>query len=84
MTLNKVVICRAAGLMGWVAECQYDDGRNLLDLDIQARELPECIELAEDTYGDVEVTVEADTFWTKRHNEYLQDKYGRTDFSNAQ
>ena len=81
MELQKVVICRAAGLMGWVAECQYDDGRNLLDLDIQARDLPEAIELAEDTYPEVEVTVEADTFWTQKHNEYLKAKFGRTDFS---
>ena len=81
MELKKVVICRAAGLAGWVAECQYED-RNLLDLDIQHQDLPAAIEMAEDNYpDDIEVTIEADTFWTNRYNDYLQEKFGRIDFS---
>lgn len=78
--ISKVVVCRAAGIQGWVVECQYKDGRKLLDLDIQAKELPDCIELAEKEYPKTEVTIEADSFWTKGHNTYLLNKYGKTNF----
>lgn len=75
MKLMRVAIVRAAGLMGWVADCQYEGGYtdSLLDLDIQARDLPDAVAMAEEEY-DVPVVVEADQFWLNKWEGYLEGR----------
>lgn len=62
----RVVVCRAAGLMDWVVEVHYNDGRRLLDLGLQHRTWQGCVALAYHTYRGKPVTVEADKFWTRK------------------
>lgn len=69
--MKRIAICRATGLFGWVAECQYEDGRNLLDLDIQAMDLPQCYELAKQEYPDVDIYIDASNFWKNSYREWI-------------
>ena len=62
----RTVICRAAGLMGWVVACVYDDGQELLDLDIQGRTWQGLIPKAKHAYPGLPLTVEADPFWMRK------------------
>mgnify|MGYP001234040135 CR=1 FL=1 len=78
MKLENLVVCRAAGIQGWVAECRYTDGRTLLDMDVQAKDLHDCIELAEQEYPDTKVSIECDPFWTGNYDEGFIAKYTDT------
>jgi hypothetical protein len=75
LMINRVVVCRAAGIQGWVAECHHADGRILLDLDVQARDLFDCINLAEEEYPDTKVTIECDPFWIGNYDKDLLVEY---------
>ena len=78
LMINRVVICRAAGIQGWVAECHHADGRILLDMDVQAKDLHDCIELAEEEYPDTKVTIECDPFWIGNYDKDFLAKYTDT------
>ena len=66
MSPIRVEVCRAAGLQKWVVACIYEDGKELLDLDLQHRTWQGLIPKACHAYPGVPVKVSADPFWTKR------------------
>ena len=68
-------VCRAAGLMNWVVECVYSDGRALLDLDSQSRSWQGGIRLASAlrrSHGahSAPIKVSADKYWTRRRTQH--------------
>lgn len=76
MNVKAIYICRAAGLMGWTADVHMEDGRRALDLDIQARDLPDAIYQARKEYPGVEPEVDADPYWWRKRWGAWIEHYG--------